>query len=184
MIVGTLVYFFPIVDRVLGGVPLDDSASSSQMLADGSRVLSDGLQEDTVRGLDTDLSPRVDLALSTLIILVGVLALMLPVSWVYMSTRYSKSHDQQVAQILIFLPMVVAGIVLVVQNSLALAFSLAASLRRSDSARHSGCPRSRVHFPRDRRGFRGGRADPDPGAIVSVVVQLRAHSQLEIRFRP
>jgi hypothetical protein len=50
---------------------------------------------------------------------------MLPVSWVYMSTRYNKGHDQQVAQTLIFLPLVVAGIVLVVQNSLALAFSLA-----------------------------------------------------------
>jgi hypothetical protein len=50
---------------------------------------------------------------------------MLPVSWVYMSTRYNKGHNQQVAQTLIFLPLVVAGIVLVVQNSLALAFSLA-----------------------------------------------------------
>jgi hypothetical protein len=119
-----LAYFFPAVDRILGGVPLDDSASSSQVLVDGSRVLADGLQEDN-RGFDTDLSPRVELALSTLIILVGVVALMLPVAWVYMSTRYSQSHDQQVAQILIFLPLVVAGIVLVVQNSLALAFSLA-----------------------------------------------------------
>jgi hypothetical protein len=42
-----------------------------------------------------------------------------------MSTQRSKSHNQQVAQTLIFLPLVVAGIVLVVQNSLALAFSLA-----------------------------------------------------------
>ncbi|RPH64768.1 MAG: hypothetical protein EHM89_00910, partial [Acidobacteria bacterium] len=127
VIVTVLVYFFPIVDRVLGGVhPLDDAASSSQVLTDGSRVLADGLQEDTMRGFDTDLSPRVDLALSTLIILTGVLALMLPVAWVYMSTRYNKGGpDQQVAQVLIFLPLVVAGIVLVVQNSLALAFSLA-----------------------------------------------------------
>lgn len=124
VIVGVLVSFFPVVDRILGGVPLDDMASKSQVLADGSRVLADGLEED-IRGFDTELSPRVDLALSTLLILLGVLALMLPVSWVYMSTRYSQSHDQQVAQILIFLPLVVAGIVLVVQNSLALAFSLA-----------------------------------------------------------
>ena len=125
VIVGALAYFLPIVDRVLGGVPIDDAASSSQVMADGSRVLADGLQEDATRGLDTELPPRVELALSTLIILVGVLALMLPVSWVYMATRYNKSHDQQVAQILIFLPLVVAGIILVVQNSLALAFSLA-----------------------------------------------------------
>ena len=117
-IVGVLVYFFPVVDRVLGSAALDATPS-------GSTVLPDGLQGDTIRGLDTQLAPRVDLAVSTLVILLGVLALMLPVSWVYMSTRYNKSHDQQVAQILIFLPLVVAGIVLVVQNSLALAFSLA-----------------------------------------------------------
>jgi Domain of unknown function (DUF4956) len=118
VIVGTLVYFFPVVDRVLGSAAVDATPS-------GSTVLPDGLQGDTIRGLDTQLAPRIDLAVSTLVILLGVLALMLPVSWVYMSTRYNKSHDQQVAQILIFLPLVVAGIVLVVQNSLALAFSLA-----------------------------------------------------------
>ena len=126
VVIVALGYVFPAVDRILGGVPLDDAASSSQVLADGSRVLADGLQEDTIRGLDADLSPRVDLALSTLIIMTGVLALMLPVAWVYMATRYDKGGpDQQVAQVLIFLPLVVAGIVLVVQNSLALAFSLA-----------------------------------------------------------
>jgi hypothetical protein len=118
VIVGVLVYFFPVVDRVLGSAALDATPS-------GSTVLPDGLQGDTIRGLDTQLTPRIDLAVSTLVILLGVIALMLPVSWVYMSTRYNKTHDQQVAQILIFLPLVVAGIVLVVQNSLALAFSLA-----------------------------------------------------------
>jgi hypothetical protein len=118
VIVGVLVYFFPAVDRVLGSAAVDATPS-------GSTVLPDGLHGDAIRGFDTVLAPRIDLALNTLIILLGVIALMLPVSWVYMSTRYNKSHDQQVAQILIFLPLVVAGIILVVQNSLALAFSLA-----------------------------------------------------------
>jgi hypothetical protein len=118
VIVGALVYFFPVVDGVLGNGAVDATPS-------GSTVLQDGLHGGTVRGFDTALAPRLQLAISTLVILLGVLALMLPVSWVYMSTRYNKTHDQQVAQILIFLPLVVAGIVLVVQNSLALAFSLA-----------------------------------------------------------
>jgi hypothetical protein len=117
-VVGTLMYFFPVVDQVIGSAELDEAVT-------GSQVLVDGLQADTIRGVDAALSPRLALALTTLIILLGVLALMLPVSWVYMSTRYNKSHDQQVAQTLIFLPLVVAGIVLIVQNSLALAFSLA-----------------------------------------------------------
>jgi hypothetical protein len=169
VIVGALVYFFPAVDRVLGGVPLDDSASSSQVLSDGSRVLADGLQED-IRGFDTDLSPRVDLALSTLIILLGVLALMLPVSWVYMATRFNKSHDQQVAQILIFLPLVVAGIVLVVQNSLALAFSLAgvvAAVRFRSTLRDA---RDLVFiFLAIAVGFAGGVQTLILAAIVSVL---------------
>jgi len=118
IIVWPLVYFFPVVDRALGGAVVDAPSAGSQMLVDA-------LNGDTVRGFDSELSPRLELTLSTLIILIGVIALMLPVSWVYMATRYNKVHDQQVAQILIFLPLVVAGIVIVVQHSLALAFSLA-----------------------------------------------------------
>jgi hypothetical protein len=113
-----LIYFFPVVDRALGGAVVDAPSAGSQMLVDA-------LNGDTVRGFDSELPARTELTLSTLIILIGVLALMLPVSWVYMTTRYRKMHDQQVAQILIFLPIVVAGIVIVVQHSLALAFSLA-----------------------------------------------------------
>jgi len=117
-VVGALMYFFPVVDRVIGSAHLDATAS-------GGNVLQDGLAQETVRGFDSDLSPRLELALSTMIILLGILALMLPVSWVYMSARISKGHNQQVAQTLIFLPLVVAGIVLIVQNSLALGFALA-----------------------------------------------------------
>lgn len=117
-IVALLIYFFPVVDRVIGSAQLDKVVSDPQ-------VLKDGLQAETTYGFDSNLSPRLALTLSTLVILLGVIVLMLPVSWVYMSTRYNKGHDQQVAQTLIFLPLVVAGIVLVVQNSLALAFSLA-----------------------------------------------------------
>jgi hypothetical protein len=118
VIAAPLIYFFPVVNRALGGAVVDAPSAGSQMLVDA-------LNGDTVRGFDSEISPRVELTLSTLIILIGVIALMLPVSWVYMATRYNKGHDQQVAQILIFLPIVVAGIIVVVQHSLALAFSLA-----------------------------------------------------------
>ena len=50
---------------------------------------------------------------------------MLPVSWVYILTRQKKGYTQSVVQTLIILPIVVAGIILIVRNSLALAFSLA-----------------------------------------------------------
>jgi hypothetical protein len=71
------------------------------------------------------LPSNVELAISTTMSLIATLFLMLPVTWVYMSARRTKRHNQTVVETLIILPIVVAGVVLVVQNSLALAFSLA-----------------------------------------------------------
>src|SRR6476620_1485001 len=51
--------------------------------------------------------------------------LALPVAWVYLVTRAKRGYQQSVVQLLVILPAVVAGIVLLVQYSLALAFSLA-----------------------------------------------------------
>ncbi|MBV1878811.1 MAG: DUF4956 domain-containing protein [Pseudomonadales bacterium] len=57
--------------------------------------------------------------------LLGVILLMQPVAWVYMGARRRKGRDQAFVLTILLLPVVVAGIVLIVQNSLALAFSLA-----------------------------------------------------------
>ncbi|HUH13589.1 MAG TPA: DUF4956 domain-containing protein [Longimicrobiales bacterium] len=54
----------------------------------------------------------------------GTLALTLPVAWVHMFTRRLR-YDPYLVQTMIILPIVVAGVVLVVKNSLALAFALA-----------------------------------------------------------
>ncbi len=120
-IVVALAYAFPSFDRMFGGDVPHNLVVVPQTLQDGLGGAA-GLGE-TV--LAPERLPRPELVLSTTILILATLALMLPVSWVYMSTRKSKQHNQEVAQILIFLPLVVAGIVLVVQNSLALAFSLA-----------------------------------------------------------
>ena len=61
------------------------------------------------------------LALATL----GAVLLMTPISWVYFMTTRSSDVDRSFAQTIIVLPVIVAGIALIVQNSLALAFSLA-----------------------------------------------------------
>lgn len=55
----------------------------------------------------------------------GALALAIPVAWVYRTTKPRGRLDIAVLQTVIVLPVAVAGIVLIVQNSLALAFSLA-----------------------------------------------------------
>ena len=50
--------------------------------------------------------------------------LTLPVAWIYTLTRSRRGYQQSVVQLLITLPVVVAGIVVLVKYSLALAFSL------------------------------------------------------------
>jgi hypothetical protein len=65
-----------------------------------------------------------DRALATALAIIGTLALVLPIAWVYRYTRGLRT-DRSLVQSMIVLPVVVAGIVIVVKNSLALAFSLA-----------------------------------------------------------
>lgn len=48
-----------------------------------------------------------------------------PVSWVYMKVRSPHDYDQSVVDTIVVLPLVVTGIVVIVQHSLALSFSLA-----------------------------------------------------------
>jgi hypothetical protein len=49
----------------------------------------------------------------------------LPVSWVYMEIREEHQYDQALDNTIVMLPVVVTGVVVIVQHSLALAFSLA-----------------------------------------------------------
>ena len=60
----------------------------------------------------------------TLFTVFGAVALALPVAGIYMHTRRLR-YDPSLVQTIIVLPIVVAGVVLVVKNSLALAFALA-----------------------------------------------------------
>ncbi len=57
--------------------------------------------------------------------MLGTLILMLPVSWLYKGIHSDGEHDHSLDETALILPAVVAGIVLIVQHSLALAFSLA-----------------------------------------------------------
>jgi hypothetical protein len=57
--------------------------------------------------------------------MVGALAVMIPVTWVYMITRRQRGYHESVVHTLLILPVAVTGIVIIVQNSVALAFSLA-----------------------------------------------------------
>ncbi|MBI3504616.1 MAG: DUF4956 domain-containing protein [Proteobacteria bacterium] len=63
-------------------------------------------------------------ALPTAIAMASALALTLPIVWIYTLTRKKKGWQQSVVQTLLVLPVIVAGIVVLVKYSLALAFSL------------------------------------------------------------
>jgi hypothetical protein len=57
--------------------------------------------------------------------MLSALLFSLPVAWVYILTRAKRGYQQSVVQTLIVLPVVVAGVVVLVKYSVALAFSLA-----------------------------------------------------------
>ena len=60
-----------------------------------------------------------------IIVLIGVWLLVLPVSWVHKGIHFESAHDHSLDETTLILPGIVSAIVLVVQHSLALAFSLA-----------------------------------------------------------
>jgi len=57
--------------------------------------------------------------------IIGASLMMAPVSWMYFITTPRGNVDRSFAQTMMILPVIVAGISMIVQNSLALAFSLA-----------------------------------------------------------
>jgi hypothetical protein len=73
--------------------------------------------------------------------MLGALLLVLPVAFVYVRTRTRQKYDHSLVQTVIILPIVVTAILVVVRDSLALAFSLAgivAAVRFRNTLKESG----------------------------------------------
>jgi hypothetical protein len=66
-----------------------------------------------------------DAVLMVVLLTTAAVALMLPVAWAYVLTRAKQGYRQSLVQTLLILPVVVAGVVVVVKNSVGLAFALA-----------------------------------------------------------
>lgn len=164
IVIAILAYFFPgeiarIAAKGLGDVP------------EGPTVLTDALSASPTSSVSFGPGTLLDVSLTTVLILIGALVLILPVTWVYMSARPSGGqHNQNVVQTLIILPIVVAGIVFIVQNSLALAFSLAGvvgAVRFRTTLRDS---RDLVYvFLAIVVGFSAGVQSLAVGAVISIV---------------
>ena len=101
-----------------------------RFLPHGSAAVPASLE--ALLGMGSEPDPRVlpplddvTLAVTVAVAMTAAVLLSLPVAWVYLLTRAKRGYQQSVVQLLVILPTVVAGIVLLVKYSLALAFSLA-----------------------------------------------------------
>lgn len=86
-------------------------------------ILEDGLAGTTGAGASVADHPGRSTAVAAA--MTAAILLSLPVAWIYQLTRAKRGYQQSVVQLLIILPLVVAGVVILVKDSLALAFSLA-----------------------------------------------------------
>ncbi len=102
--------------------------------ADSFEVVTSVVEAGIMDGFD---STRLALAM------LGAVLLMIPVSWVYFITTRTRRVDQSFVQTILILPVLVAGIAVIVANSLALAFSLAGILLPYDSASRLRSPQTR-----------------------------------------
>ena len=85
-----------------------------------------GAQIDAVTGVPVQVgAPPPQPVLLVVIAITSAFLLALPVAWVYMFTRQRKGYRAADVQALVLLPVVVSGVVVLVKNSLALAFGLA-----------------------------------------------------------
>jgi hypothetical protein len=100
----------------IGGHELDLPGSAQEVLA--------ALSEQGTSRLAIESRLTVALVLATS--LAGTIVLMIPVTWVYMATKLAEGFLKSFVDALIVLPICATSIVLLIQDSLALAFGLAA----------------------------------------------------------
>lgn len=120
LIVIALLYVFPAANLLFSGERLGEVG--------GPQILADGLSKTNGAAAlinNMDLPPRLFMVITAFAVMLGSLVLMVPVSWVYMATRRTTGYSQSIVHTMLILPIVVAGIVLIVRDSVALAFSLA-----------------------------------------------------------
>lgn len=117
-------------------------------------------------------SATLERALTTLLVILGAIALAIPVAWIYMHTKRLR-YDPGIVRSVVILPIAVAGILLVVKNSLAIAFSLAgivAAVRFRNTLKD---PRDAVYiFLTIAIGISAGVQALDVALVVSLVFNV------------
>lgn len=104
-----LIEFVPAVGTAIAGSGLAPAGGDLRdLLAEGGAARGDFLAFD----------------FRMLVVMTGTFFITIPLSWSYMTVRERTGYEQSVVQTLVILPIVVAAIMMVIQNSLALAFAL------------------------------------------------------------
>ena len=116
--IATSLYRLPQAQAVIHGS--FESLMSGGGLAELGMSKSKAIAESASQHID-----ETTLAMTVGAAMVGAVLLMLPVAWIYTLTRQKRGYQQSVVQTLMILPPLVAGVVVMVKYSLALAFSLA-----------------------------------------------------------
>jgi hypothetical protein len=145
-------------------------APSFPALAEGAAILSGGTPPAAPAPVASVASGQ--RALTTLLVVLGAIVLAIPVAWVYMWSKRLR-YDPGLVRSVIILPIAVAGILLVVKNSLAIAFSLAgivAAVRFRNTLKD---PQDAVYvFLTIAIGIAAGVQALDVALVVSVVFNL------------
>ena len=121
------VYYFAISAVVFTGVTLAPSLGQFLPIG-GAEALLTGPSNDPFNSIEIgadEVSTLGESILWLMIAVAGAFLTTLPVSWVYMSIRKRDEYDQSLVETIMILPIAVTGIVIIVHDSLALAFSLA-----------------------------------------------------------
>jgi hypothetical protein len=102
-------------DVSVGGLPIDDETAA----------LVTGLSKKAAKSMAaaTDTGPA---SLHVVIAMVSALLFSIPVAWIYTLTHKKKGWKQGTVQSMVILPVVIAGIVVLLKYSLPLAFGMAA----------------------------------------------------------
>lgn len=93
----------------------------------GALSLIDDVSKDPFKAIEinaSQISSLTDSVLWMAIAIGGAVLTILPVSWTYMSIRKRSDYDQSLVETIMILPIAVTSLVIMVHNSLALAFSL------------------------------------------------------------
>jgi hypothetical protein len=93
----------------------------------GAQELLGDVRKDPFRAIEINAARVSTLGESLLwmaIAIAGAVLTILPVSWTYMSIRKRSDYDQSLVETIMILPIAVTSLVILVHNSLALAFSL------------------------------------------------------------